>query len=105
MIAAAESHRIIFPNIFVELMLDKIGTLDTVYLETIGGRELDSLVKELRSMQYRLVGVNNRAETEQAGVDIRELIRPDQCDYLIGYQNTMVSKADTLAWVTANIIN
>jgi hypothetical protein len=104
MIAAAESHRIIFPNLFAELMLDKIGTLDTVYLETIGGRELDALVKELRSMQYRLVGVNNRSKTEQAGVDIRELIRPDQCNYLMAYHNTMVSKADTLAWVNANIL-
>lgn len=104
MIATAESHRIIFPNIFSELMLDKIGTLDTVYLETIGGRELDWLVKELHSIQYRLVGVNNRAETECAGVDIRELIHHDQCDYLITYRNDMVSKSDTLAWVNTNII-
>ena len=104
LIAVAESHRIIFPHIYAAITLDKIGTLDTIYLETIGGKELDGIVEELRDQRYRIVGVNVRAKTESASVDIRELIRRNQCDKLLTYQNAMADKSQTLSWINANII-
>lgn len=105
MVAVAESHRMIFPDIYVDLTLNAAKQCPVVYIETIGGKELYSMTNTLKSEGYHIIGLNIRAESEQAGIDIRELIRVDQCDELYVYYNSMKSKQEMFDWLITSNIN
>jgi hypothetical protein len=81
-IAVAESTRLIYPDIYVDLVLRQTSGLNLVAMETIGGKECSYMYSELKSLGYRVIGQNIRRKTELAGVDIRELIKDAQCDIL-----------------------
>ena len=88
LIAVAESHRTRLPNMYVDMMLKYVDLLESsIYLETIGGKECDYLVEQLRRKGFNIKGINVRSHYEKAGVDIRKLITLDQCDELIEFGN------------------
>ncbi|MGL5079686.1 MAG: hypothetical protein ACRDBG_28140 [Waterburya sp.] len=82
-IAVAESTRKILPSIYVDLVLQDLGDLELVAIETIGGKECDYLYRQLKTLGYSVIGQNIRRKTELVGVDIRELINNTQCDKLL----------------------
>lgn len=104
MIAVAESHRTIFPDIYVTTTLDKATQHPVIYIETIGGQELDTMVEILTSESYNIVGLNMRSESEQPGVDIRELICVYQCNTLYSHHNDMRSKQELRDWLMTSPI-
>lgn len=81
-ISVAESTRLAYPNIYVDLALKQTLDHNLIVVETTGGKESDHLYRELKTKGYQVVGQNIRRKTELAGVDIRELIKFNQCDIL-----------------------
>lgn len=82
-IVIAESTRLIYPNIYVDLVLSQTLDHELLAIETIGGEECRYLYSALKAKGYTVIAQNIRRKTELVGVDIRELIKDAQCDRLL----------------------